>query len=99
MFNGSLANKFASTHLNIEAKSFPGKKRTKFLTFFLENIFLLCYILPVQENYNVNSRKAVVIQTHSHNAQWAKQRIIDVHPLNTPKINQDFLKLLINSFH
>lgn len=48
MFNGSLANKFASIHLNIQTKPFPGKRRTSSLTFILEYIFLLCYISPIQ---------------------------------------------------
>lgn len=48
MFNGSLANEFESTHLIIQTKYFPGKRRTSFLSFILEYIFLLCYILPVQ---------------------------------------------------
>lgn len=48
MFNGSLANKFDSTHLNIQMKCVPGKRRMSFLTFILEYIFLLCYNSPVQ---------------------------------------------------
>lgn len=57
MFNGSLANKFDSTHLNIQTKYVPGKKRTSFLTFILEYIFLCCYYSPVQ-----NQRIIMLIQ-------------------------------------
>lgn len=42
-------------------------------------------------DYNTNTNKSCSdSHTQSQCSEWAKQRIIDIHPLSTLKINYDF---------